>query len=100
MRRSVLLGCLAAAFLAGLTVAQSTTPPPDARTVRLEGGRFAPLTYEQMTPEQKKVFETLLNVPRRGAAGPFNSLLRSPEMANAAQLPVSRSASTPRFREN
>jgi len=54
--------------------------------VRLEGGRFAPLTYEQMTPEQKKVFETLLNGPRRGAAGPFNILLRSPEMAHAAQL--------------
>ena len=54
--------------------------------MRLEGGRLAPLTYEQMTPEQKKVFETLLNGPRRGAAGPFNILLRSPEMAHAAQL--------------
>jgi hypothetical protein len=86
MRRSVFLGCLAAAFLVGLAAAQSTAPPPDPRTVRLEGGRFAPLAYEQMSPEQKKVFETLLNGPRRSAAGPFNIMLRSPEMANAAQL--------------
>jgi 4-carboxymuconolactone decarboxylase len=86
MRRTVLVGCLSLAFLAGLAAAQGTAPPPDPRTVRLEGGRFAPLTYEQMSPEQKKVFETLLNGPRRSAAGPFNILLRSPDMANAAQL--------------
>lgn len=86
MRRSVFLGCLAAAFLVGLVAAQTTAPPPDPRTVQLAGGRFAPLSYDQMAPEQKKVFETLLNGRRRSAAGPFNILLRSPEMANAAQL--------------
>src|SRR5262249_10851810 len=86
MRRSVFLCCLAAAFLAGLAAAQGTAPPPDPRTVKLAGGRFAPLTYEQMTPEQKKAFETLLNGPRRSAAGPFNIMLRNPEFTNAAQL--------------
>ena len=86
MRRSMFLACVSAAFLVGLAAAQSTAPPPDPRTVQLAGGRFAPLTYEQMTPEQKKVFETLLNGPRRSAAGPFNIMLRSPEMASAAQL--------------
>jgi 4-carboxymuconolactone decarboxylase len=86
MRGTVVVGCVAAALLGGLVAAQSTAPPPDPRTVRLDGGRFAPLTYDQMSPEQKQVFETLLTGPRRSAAGPFNILLRSPEMANAAQL--------------
>lgn len=86
MRRSVFLGGLAAAFVAGLAAAQNAAPPPDPRTVKLDGGRFAPLTYDQMSADQKKVFETLLNGPRRSAAGPFNILLRSPDMANAAQL--------------
>src|SRR5678815_838091 len=86
MRRSMFLGSLLAAFIVGLLAAQNTAPPPDPKTVRLQGGRFAPLTYETMTPEQKKVFETILNGPRRSAAGPFNIYLRSPDMANAAQL--------------
>jgi 4-carboxymuconolactone decarboxylase len=83
---SVFLGSLALAFGVGFAAAQNAAPPPDPRTVKLEGGRFAPLTYDTMTPEQKKVLETLLNGRRRSAAGPFNILLRSPEMANAAQL--------------
>lgn len=86
MPRSMFLGCLAATFLVGFAAAQGTAPPPDPRSVQLAGGRFAPLTYDQMTPEQKKAFETLLNGPRRSAAGPFNIMLRSPAFTNAAQL--------------
>jgi len=51
----------------------------------LIGNRFAPLTYQTMTPPQKKMFENLISGERRGAAGPFNVLLRSPEMGDLAQ---------------
>jgi len=37
------------------------------------------------TPEQKKMMEHLVSGERRGAGGPFNVLLRSPEMGDLAQ---------------
>jgi 4-carboxymuconolactone decarboxylase len=72
----------------GVVTAQNPGPnakPPDPNTVRLIGNRFAPLTYQTMTPAQKKMFENLIAGERRGAAGPFNVLLRSPEMGDLAQ---------------
>jgi 4-carboxymuconolactone decarboxylase len=72
----------------GVATAQNPGPaakPPDPNSVRLIGNRFAPLTYQGMTPEQKKMFENLISGERRGAAGPFNVLLRSPEMGDLAQ---------------
>jgi 4-carboxymuconolactone decarboxylase len=72
----------------GAVTAQNPGPaakPPDPNTVKLIGNRFAPLTYQTMTPPQKKMFENLISGERRGAAGPFNVLLRSPEMGDLAQ---------------
>jgi 4-carboxymuconolactone decarboxylase len=72
----------------GTITAQNPGPAgarPDPSSVKLIGNRFAPLTYTSMTPEQKKMFEDLISGERRGAAGPFNVLLRSPEMGNLAQ---------------
>ena len=43
------------------------------------------LSYDEMTPEQKTMIEHLLSGPRAGANGPFNVLLRSPEMGDLAQ---------------
>jgi 4-carboxymuconolactone decarboxylase len=89
MRRiafSCVLICLIA--VVGVAVAQNPGPsgaPPDPSTVKLVGDRFKPLTYREMTPEQKKMFESLLSGERRGAGGPFNVLLRSPEMGDLAQ---------------
>jgi len=60
-------------------------PPPDPNSVRLVGDRFKPLTYREMTPAQKKMFEGVISGERRGAGGPFNVLLRSPEMGDLAQ---------------
>jgi 4-carboxymuconolactone decarboxylase len=60
-------------------------PPPDPNSVRLVGDRFKPLTYREMNPAQKKMFESLISGERRGAGGPFNVLLRSPEMGDLAQ---------------
>ena len=51
----------------------------------LVGDRFKPLTYEQMTPEQKKLTDDILNSPRKSMGGPFNTLLRSPEMGDLTQ---------------
>ncbi|HXP86732.1 MAG TPA: carboxymuconolactone decarboxylase family protein [Bryobacteraceae bacterium] len=51
----------------------------------LVGDRFRALKYEELTPEQKTMVEHLLSGQRRGLGGPFNVLLRSPEMGDAAQ---------------
>ena len=47
--------------------------------------RFAELTREQMTDEQKKAYDAIVSGPRGGARGPFNVLLRSPQLADTVQ---------------
>src|SRR6187549_2862438 len=89
MHRGFVLG-IAAGLLASLAVAAAQNPGPgaprpDPNTVRMVGDRFKPLTYAEMTAAQKKMFEGLISGERRGAAGPFNVLLRSPEMGDLAQ---------------
>jgi 4-carboxymuconolactone decarboxylase len=56
-----------------------------APELHLRGGRFAPLTFDKMTPEQKTMTNNLLSGERKTADGPFNVLLRSPEMGDLAQ---------------
>lgn len=51
----------------------------------LTGDRFKPLTYDEMTPEQKAMIDHLLAGERGSLGGPFNVLLRSPEMGDMAQ---------------
>ena len=80
------IACVAAFALIGIADAQApATQRPDPRGVRLRGDRFKPLTYDEMTPTQKAMLEHLLAGPRAGAAGPFNVLLRSPEIGDLAQ---------------
>jgi 4-carboxymuconolactone decarboxylase len=70
----------------GIAAAQAPKPgSPDPRNLRLRGDRFKPLTYDEMTPAQKTMIEHLLSGPRAGADGPFNVLLRSPEMGDLGQ---------------
>ena len=90
MRRTVLSCCALVGLIGsvGVVMAQNPGPraaPPDPNTVRLVGNRFAPLAYKDMSPAQKTMFENLLSGERRGAGGPFNVLLRSPEMGDLAQ---------------
>ena len=75
---------LSAALLsaAGIACAQTPADPPK---FALNGNRFAPLTWDQMTPAQKTMIEDLLSGDRKGTGGPFNVLLRSPEMGDLAQ---------------
>jgi 4-carboxymuconolactone decarboxylase len=48
--------------------------------------RFSTLTPETMTPEQRKVAEAIQSGPRgAGLRGPFNALLRSPELCDLVQ---------------
>src|SRR5262249_30686655 len=80
------IACVAAFALAGIADAQApATQRPDPRTIRLRGNRFKPLTYDEMTPAQKTMLEHLVAGPRGGANGPFNVLLRSPEIGDLAQ---------------
>ena len=58
---------------------------PDPHSVVLVGDRFKPLKYDEMTREQKSMIDHLLAGERQGARGPFNVLLRSPEVGDLAQ---------------
>src|SRR5436189_6488763 len=82
MRRTLLVLTIGLA-LAGITAAQA--PKPDPKAIKFRGDRFKPLTWEEMSPAQRKMLEDLVAGPRSGADGPFNVLLRSPEMGNLAQ---------------
>ena len=82
----LLVVCAAAFALVGTVVAQA--PPaqrPDPRNIKLRGNRFKPLTYDEMTPAQKAMVEHLIAGPRGGVNGPFNVLLRSPEIGDLGQ---------------
>src|ERR1700729_2985 len=48
--------------------------------------RFKELTPQTLTPEQKKVADAIQSGPRgAGLRGPFNALLRSPELCDLVQ---------------
>jgi len=51
----------------------------------MNGPRFKPLAQEEMSEEQRKVYREIAGGPRGGVRGPFNALLRSPELADRAQ---------------
>ena len=55
------------------------------RDLNLRGDRFKPLTWAELTPEQQTMVNDLLAGKRTALTGPFNVLLRSPEMGNLAQ---------------
>jgi len=82
MIRAVSIGSLYVLIVGSLLVLAQT---PNTSNLGLVGDRFKPLTWEQMTPEQKTMTTNLLNGPRQGLGGPFNVLLRSPEMGDLAQ---------------
>src|SRR5208282_6668226 len=74
---------LYAGALALLCVA--TALAEDAPQLKLRGDRFRPLVYEEMTPEQKAMADHVLAGQRGSMNGPYNVLLRSPEMGDLAQ---------------
>jgi len=58
---------------------------PAVRDLHLRGDRFAPLTYEKMTADQKTLVDNVLSGERGALNGPFNVTLRSPVMGDKAQ---------------
>jgi 4-carboxymuconolactone decarboxylase len=75
-RRLLYAGALA---LVAASAALAADMPP------LRGDRFKPLTYEELNPEQKALVEALLAGPRGSLNGPFNVMLRSPELGDRLQ---------------
>ncbi|HEY4361171.1 MAG TPA: hypothetical protein VGN17_09390 [Bryobacteraceae bacterium] len=75
----------AALVARGQAPAPQTKQAPDPRSLVLVGDRFKPLKYDDMTPEQKTMIDHLLAGERGGANGPFNVLLRSPEVGDLGQ---------------
>ena len=47
--------------------------------------RFKPLSEAQLDDAQRKVYKEIAGGPRGGVRGPFNALLRSPELAERSQ---------------
>lgn len=70
---------------AALLVIPAAAAAQEPRELDLRGGRFAPLTRDALTPGQQVMVNDLLSGARTSLGGPFNVLLRSPEMGNLAQ---------------
>jgi 4-carboxymuconolactone decarboxylase len=79
---SMIFGSITIVLLASLLIGAQT---PDTSNLGLVGNRFKPLTWDTMNAEQRTMTMNLLTGPRRGMGGPFNVLLRSPEMGDLAQ---------------
>lgn len=75
------LAGLAILGFAAMAMAQTSTAPD----LHLRGDRFRPLTYAELTPEQKTLAEHVVGGERGSLNGPFNVYLRSPEMGDLAQ---------------
>jgi 4-carboxymuconolactone decarboxylase len=65
--------------------AAALTTMSEPENFSLAGNRFAPLTWAEMTDAQKTMVTHVLEGPRNSLGGPFNVMLRSPEMGDAAQ---------------
>jgi len=63
----------------------ATAQTPSLTDLHLRGDRFKPLTAAELSPEQKTLVTDLLSGERGTLSGPFNVLLRSPEMGDRAQ---------------
>jgi 4-carboxymuconolactone decarboxylase len=86
MRLHLLFGLAfgAAAMVSAQAPSNQAKQAPDPRSLVLVGDRFKPLKYDEMTAEQKIMIDHLLAGERRGVRGPFNVLLRSPEVGDLA----------------
>ena len=58
--------------------------PPNV-PLNLRGNRFKPLTWDTMTPAQAGMAQSVMSGKRGSMQGPYNVLLRSPELGDLAQ---------------
>jgi 4-carboxymuconolactone decarboxylase len=82
--------CAGLIGIAGVAWAQA----PAAGAVNLRGDRFKPLTAAEFTPEQKAFIDQVMKGPNATVAGPYNMLLRSPDLGRVAH----EFGAYPRFR--
>jgi 4-carboxymuconolactone decarboxylase len=82
---AVAIGVGALSIVSAQEPPKQAKPAPDPRALVLGGDRFKPLKYDDMTSGQKTMIDHLLAGERGGANGPFNVLLRSPEVGDLAQ---------------
>jgi 4-carboxymuconolactone decarboxylase len=75
---------LCALLIASFVFAQARQATIDTANLGLVGDRFKPMTWDQMDEQQRKMTMDILTGPRRGLGGPFNVLVRSPEMGDLA----------------
>ena len=66
--------------LAGAAVVATAAPEFNTR-----GNRFRPLSYAELTPEQRVYADREIAAGRKPETGPFNIYLRSPEMADLSR---------------
>ena len=83
--QNLLIGSCVISFALAATLLGAQAPPPNAQSIQLVGDRFKPLKWDEMNAKQKTMMEHLAAGERRGAGGPFNVLLRSPEMGDVVQ---------------
>jgi 4-carboxymuconolactone decarboxylase len=83
--RAVIIRSLAFYIAITITAAASAQAPAIPQKLDLRGDRFKPLAAEQLTPEQRRMIQHLMAGERTALTGPFNVLLRSPEMGDLAQ---------------
>ena len=77
MRHAVLPTCRAACLAGFLVISAMGTVAAQARMPELTPG--------QMSPEQKSMYDAIINGPRHSIEGPFNMWLRSPDLGNRLQ---------------
>lgn len=90
MRLRIMTACLCWLVLTGLGLEAQQAPTPgkvadDELELNLVGNRFAPLEYSDLDDSQQTMVRHILEGPRTAVGGPFNMLLRSPEMGDLAQ---------------
>jgi 4-carboxymuconolactone decarboxylase len=78
MSRTLAYAGAALLFCAAAALAATELP-------QLRGDRFKPLTADTMTPEQKAMADAVLAGPRASLNGPFNVMLRSPDLGDRLQ---------------
>jgi 4-carboxymuconolactone decarboxylase len=64
---------------------QASSSPAVKPPLNLRGNRFKPLTWETLSPAQLTMVESVMSGRRGSMQGPYNVLLRSPELGNLAQ---------------
>lgn len=90
MRLRIMTACLCWLVFIGSGLGAQEAPSTGAAgaddlELNLTGNRFAPLEYPDLDESQREMVRHILEGPRTAVSGPFNTLLRSPELGDLVQ---------------